>query len=68
MAETPAPKSGVRTTEFWTTAVTVLLSVLALFLHRDLSDQVEVLTAAAAAVTAAAYSISRALTKSAAAH
>jgi hypothetical protein len=61
----PDPKAGVFTTEFWATVVTLLLPVLALIFHRDLSGQVQAIAAAAAGVAIAVYSLSRALTKSA---
>jgi len=61
----PRLKAGFLTTEFWATVVTLLLPFLTLILHKDLTDQVEMIAAAAAAIASASYSISRAIAKSA---
>jgi hypothetical protein len=59
------PKAGLQTTEFWVTVVTLLLPVLTLIFHKDFSNQVEAIATVAAAIATAAYSVSRALAKSA---
>jgi hypothetical protein len=62
----PDPKTGYRTTEFWTWAITVIvLPVLAVIFHKDFSDQVPIWAAAAAGLATAVYIISRTFVKSA---
>lgn len=60
-----APKPGPKTTEFWVTVVTLLLSLLAAIFPQDISSQAQVAATAAAGVASALYVLSRALTKSA---
>lgn len=56
-----APKSGLKTTEFWTTAVApTLVAIGTLVFHKDLSGYVPAVAAAAAAVSTAVYSLGRA--------
>lgn len=64
---TPTPpiigKPGVQTTEFYVTVATVLCAVASVILHRDLNHDVPLVAEAAAALTTAGYSVSRAITK-----
>ena len=61
----PTPKPGLRTSEGWVALLTLLLPAATLIFHQDFSGQVQAVAAAAAGITTAAYTISRALTKSA---
>lgn len=57
----PPPKGGLRTTEFWATAVAPMLLALATFIwHRDFSGYVQAAALAAAGISTAIYSLGRA--------
>lgn len=63
-AATPEP--GYMTTEFWVTLMTLVLPAVALIFHRDFSNQVQVLSVAAAGIASAVYAIARTFRKTSA--